>query len=75
MFGVFSNIKWREGFSCVKCNHKKFTVRKANFARDCNLFHHIESPTANTLFDKGKFRVRKAFTIVFEMSAATKSVF
>ena len=69
-----ASIKWREGFTCVKCNHKKYTVRKANFARDCNLCHHIESPTANTLFHKVKFGVRKAFTIVFEMSATTKSV-
>ncbi|MFT5217705.1 MAG: hypothetical protein ACI83H_002846, partial [Glaciecola sp.] len=50
-----ASIKWRDGFTCVKC-------------------HHIESPTANTLFHKVKFGVRKAFTIVFEMSAATKSV-
>jgi hypothetical protein len=69
-----ASIKWRDGFTCVKCHHKKFTIRKSNYARDCNLCHHIESPTANTLFHKVKFGVRKAFTIVFEMSAATKSV-
>lgn len=69
-----SKIKWKEGFKCKKCNHTKCTVRKANYARDCNLCHHIESPTANTLFHKVKFGIRKAFTIVFEMSCATKSV-
>ena len=69
-----ASIKWRDGFTCVKCHHKKFTIRKSNYARDCNLCHHIESSTANTLFHKVKFGVRKAFTIVFEMSAATKSV-
>ena len=69
-----ATIKWRDGFTCVKCNHKKFTIRKSNYARDCNLCHHIESPTANTLFHKVKFGVRKAFTIVFEMSATTKSL-
>src|SRR5699024_9907210 len=42
--------------------------------RDCNRCHHIESPTANTLFHKVKFGVRKAFVIVFEMSCATKSI-
>lgn len=69
-----ATIKWQDGFTCVKCKHKKCTIRKSNYARDCNLCHHIESPTANTLFHKVKFGVRKAFTIVFEMSAATKSV-
>lgn len=69
-----ASIKWQDGFTCVKCKHTKCTIRKSNYARDCNLCHHIESPTANTLFHKVKFGVRKAFTIVFEMSAATKSV-
>ena len=68
-----AKIKWSEGFTCKKCGHSKCTVRKSNFARDCNLCHHIESPTANTLFHKVKFGLRKAFTIVFEMSACTKS--
>ncbi len=49
-------------------------IRKSNYARDCNLYHHIESPTANTLFHRVKFGFHKAFTIVFEMSATTKSI-
>ena len=69
-----SRIKWHDGYSCVKCSHKKFTVRKANLARDCNRCHHIESPTANTLFHRVRFGLRKAFVIVFEISVATKSV-
>jgi len=55
----------------VRIVHTKHTILKKNFARDCNLCHHIESPTANTLFHKVKFGIRKAFTIVFEMSATT----
>jgi len=69
-----ANPKWKDGFLCVKCEHTKFTIRKANLARDCNRCHHIESPTANTLFHKVEIGVRKAFMIVFEMSATTKSM-
>jgi len=69
-----ANRKWENGFKCVKCGYTKSTVRKINFARDCNSCHHIESPTANTMFHKVKFGIRKAFTIVFEMSATTKSM-
>jgi transposase-like protein len=69
-----AKIKWQDGFKCKKCNNTQCTIRKFNYARDCNLCHHIESPTANTLFHKVKFGIRKAFTIVFEMSCATKSV-
>ena len=47
-----ANIKWQDGFICVKCSYKKFTVHKANYSRNCNLCHHVESPTANTMFHK-----------------------
>ncbi len=69
-----ATIKWEKGFGCSKCKHTKFTIRKSNLARDCNRCHHIESPTAGTMFHKVKFGIRKAFTIVFEMSATTKSI-
>lgn len=69
-----AEIKWKNGFKCVKCGHAKCTIRKKNQARDCNACHHIESPTANTLFHKVKFGIRKAFIIVFEMSSNTKSI-
>lgn len=72
--GYLADKKWSSDYSCVKCGHKKCTIRKKNYARDCNKCHHIESPTAGTLFHKVKFGLRKAFGIVFEMSATTKSI-
>lgn len=45
-----------------------------NFGRQCNICAHTESATANTLFDKVKFGVRKATFICFEMSTTTKSL-
>ena len=69
-----ADIKWAEGYKCKKCGHTKFTVRKKNFARDCNRCHHIESPTANTLYHRVRFGMRKAFAIVFEMTATTKGL-
>ena len=61
------------GYKCLRCNHTACQVRK-DFARQCNICHHIESTTANTLFHKVKFGVRKAFFICFEMSTSTKSL-
>lgn len=66
-------IKWNNGFECRKCDHKKSQIRK-DFSRTCNICSHQESATANTLFHKVKFGVRKAFFIVFEMSTSTKSL-
>ena len=69
-----SDIKWSGGYKCKRCGHTKYTVRKKNLAKDCNRCHHIESPTANTMFHRLRFGIRKAFTIVFEMSATTKGL-
>lgn len=66
--------KWSAGFKCKKCGHTKFTIRAKNKARDCNRCHHVESPTAATLFHRVRFGVRKAFGIVFEMSATSKGL-
>jgi ribosomal protein L37E len=68
-----AGIKWNDGFECRKCGHKKYQVRK-DFSRTCNICSHQESATANTLFHKVKFGVRKAFFIVFEMGTSTKSL-
>jgi len=69
-----ADIKWSKGYKCKKCGHTKHTIRKKNFARDCNRCHHIESPTANTLFHKLRFGLRKSFMLIFEMSASTKGI-
>lgn len=68
-----AGIKWKESFKCVKCNHTAAQVRK-DFSRTCNICGHTESATANTLFHKVKFGVRKAFFICFEMATSTKSL-
>lgn len=68
-----SKIKWEQGYTCVKCGHSASQVRK-DFSRTCNKCSHIESTSANTLFHKVKFGLRKAFFICFEMSTTTKSL-
>jgi len=68
-----SEIKWANGYKCRKCGHTKYQERK-NHSRTCNLCSDTESPTANTLFHKVKFGVRKAFFMCFEMATTTKSL-
>lgn len=69
-----AEIKWANEFICAKCGHNRYTVRKKNQARDCNRCHHVESPTAGTLFHRVRFGIRKAFAIAFEMTTTTKSL-
>ena len=68
-----SEIKWPSDYNCRKCGHSKCQIRK-NLSRTCNICSDTESPTANTLFHKVKFGLRKAFFICFEMSTSTKSL-
>jgi len=65
--------KWEKGFICLKCSNKTYQKRK-DFSRTCNKCSHTETATANTLFHKVKFGVRKAYFICFEMSTTTKSL-
>ena len=68
-----SFIKSNTAYKCLKCDHSKYQSRK-DFGRQCNICGHTESATANTLFHKVKFGVRKAFFICFEMATTTKSL-
>jgi hypothetical protein len=68
-----AQIKSNMSYKCLRCNHTACQVRK-DFARQCNICRHIESTTANTLFHKVKFGVRKAFFICFEMATSTKGL-
>lgn len=68
-----ANLKNKDGYKCLKCGHGGHQKRK-DFSRVCNLCSHIESATANTLFHKVKFGLRKAFFICFEMATSTKSL-
>ena len=66
-------IKWRGGFSCDKCSHTTYWAKKNDpYVRVCKGCRHVNSITANTLFHKLKFPLRKAFLILFEMSTTTK---
>ena len=67
-----ANMKWHDGFKCVKCHHSASQIRK-NFARTCNKCSHTETAAANTLFHRVRFGLRKAFFICFEMSTTTKT--
>lgn len=68
-----AQLKWQDGYKCRKCGHTKCQQRK-DFSRTCNICSYTESATANTLFHKVKFGIKKAFFICFEMATSTKSL-
>lgn len=68
-----SELKWNTGYTCRKCGHNRCQIRK-DFSRICNICSAIESSSANTLFHKVKFGLRKTFFICFEMLTTTKGL-
>lgn len=68
-----ASIKNKTDYKCLKCGHYAYQA-KSDHSRQCNVCNHRESATANTLFHKVKFGVRKAFFICFEMATTTKSL-
>jgi len=71
---VVAAEKWKDGYTCSHCGHKKYVKVKKDFGRECTRCRYVESATANTLFHKVKFGLQKAFCIVFEMTCTTKGL-
>jgi len=67
-----THYKWNNGFICSKCNSQYFWKGIKPYTKVCKSCRHVESVTANTLFHKVKFDLRKAFLILFEMSTNSK---
>ena len=51
-----SRLKWGDNYSCFKCENKKYGSGKKVHNRRCTRCGYDESPTANTLFQKQKFK-------------------
>lgn len=47
---------------------------RKDFSRTCKKYSHTESASANTMFNKVRFGLHKAFIICFEMGTTTKSL-
>lgn len=67
-----SDIKWSEGFECLKCKNKKHTREKKVYNRRCSHCGYYESPTAKTLFHKVKFGISEAFEMAYDIVTGKK---
>lgn len=59
------DLKWKNGFNCIKCNNPKFIPIQKNLSRRCTKCAYIESATTYTIFQAIKFPITKAFYIVY----------
>lgn len=61
---VLAEMKWSDGFICTKCGNTNYCGGKQTFSRRCTKCKKEESATANTIFHRCKFSLKKAFEIL-----------
>ncbi len=55
-----ADLKWEEGYTCVKCGHDNYVKGNQHLSRKCSKCKYEESATANTLFHGVRFSLVKA---------------
>ena len=67
-----SKKKWKAGYSCRSCECSVFIKGKQLESRRCKRCGYDESPTAHTIFHKLKFRLDKAFEMMYDIATSNK---
>ncbi len=64
-FKYLSEIKWKNGYTCRKCNHKTYLTGNLPYSRRCTRCRYDESVIAYTLFQNSRIPINKAFYMLF----------
>jgi|GEM_PF-339502 len=67
-----SNVKWRNGFTCIRCQHTKYCKGYRPGDRQCTRCRKIESVKSGTLFHKIKIPLEKAFLMAYMIATDKK---
>lgn len=62
-----AEAKWKNGYSCKKCNNKKYLKGNVFKARRCTKCGYNETPTAHTIFNRTKIPLQKAFYMTYKI--------
>lgn len=71
-YRFISELKWKNGYTCKKCGHDKYSKGKKPFSRKCTRCKHTESVTTGTLFHALKFSIQKALYLTYITSGDRK---
>ena len=69
-----ADLKWGNGYKCVKCGHEGYYKGRQWFYRRCSKCMYDESVTAGTTFHKCKLGLLRAFEIAFRISVRIKGM-
>lgn len=62
---LVSELKWKDGYKCSKCNYKKYYFHNNTLARKCKLCGHVESPMVGTVLENVRFPIEKAMYLIY----------
>ncbi|MDB4925070.1 7TM diverse intracellular signaling domain-containing protein [Mucilaginibacter sp.] len=62
-----SDLKWANGFTCIKCSNITHHNGRAPYSRRCTKCNYEESVLYHTIFQNNRIPINKAFYIVYLM--------
>jgi hypothetical protein len=62
---LLAEIKWANGFNCIKCNNATYHDGRAPYSRRCTKCGYEESVLFNTIFQNSRIPINKAFYLVY----------
>lgn len=69
-----AEVKWEQGYSCIKCGNTNYCSGKTPYSRRCTKCKKEESATTGTIFHNCKFPISKAFYIAFNVCRGEEEI-
>ncbi|MES2651949.1 MAG: 7TM diverse intracellular signaling domain-containing protein [Bacteroidota bacterium] len=66
-YKFLADMKWENGYSCVKCSNETYCNGKVPFNRRCTKCAYEESVLQRTIFENNRIPINKAFYLVYLM--------
>lgn len=66
-YKFLSDMKWENGYTCIKCNNATYCNGKVPFNRRCTKCAYEESVLQRTIFENNRIPINKAFYLVYLM--------
>ncbi|RFZ81359.1 chromosome partitioning protein ParA [Mucilaginibacter terrenus] len=66
-FGFLSSLKWKDGYSCTRCENTSYCGGRLPHSRRCTKCSYEESAIHNTIFENNRIPINKAFYITYLM--------
>lgn len=66
-YKFLADMKWENGYACVKCGNETYCNGKVPFNRRCTKCAYEESVLQRTIFENNRIPINKAFYLVYLM--------